>query len=66
MKEHVPLLTELRVGIYNVCKFVQFLFPWLILDENNNNNNKWDKINKINILTNRNSGEIDNKYPHVW
>ena len=52
-------MKKLMFGIDYVCKFVQFLFPWLILDENNNNNNKWDKIN---ILKKSKFGKINNKY----
>ena len=42
-------LTELRVGIEYVCKLVQCLFLWWIVDKNKNKN-KWEQIDEINIL----------------
>ena len=42
-------MTDLRFGIDHVCKFAQCLFPWWIVDENENNK-KWEKTNENNII----------------
>ena len=36
-KRTVPLLTYLRVGNSYVCKYDQFLCPWIMLEKNENN-----------------------------
>ena len=36
-EKQIPWLIELRVGIDCVCKYDQCIFPWLIMDKNNNN-----------------------------
>ena len=38
-------MTKLRVGFDYVCKFVQCIFPWWIVDKNKNNK-KWEKYMK--------------------
>ena len=57
MKERVPWLNGLRVGIDHVCKFDQFLCPWWMLDKNENIN-KWDLIKKVRDLKIGKLGEI--------
>ena len=42
-------LMDLIVGIDHVCKFIQCLCPWWIVDKNKNNTT-WEKINEINIF----------------
>ena len=61
MKEQVHWLTYLRVGIDYICKFVQYLCPWWILDKNKNNK-KWDKINEINLFLIEIQNKMNNKY----
>ena len=51
---------ELRVGIDYVCKFVQYIWPLLIVDKNKNNI-KREKHMKT-ILRNKNSKKMNNRY----